>query len=602
MAKEPGNSRNRARRIDVTSQLKTFRDRVGDGDRFDFFRFNLTNRSSFSLSLKGLKSNANVALLSARGRILQQARRPGRRNEVLNVTLEAGVYFVRVDSRQGNTRYRLQLSAQLVSTPGNPPPSGSTPPPNNPPGGSTPPPGGSNPTNNPIVPANTAPKLAVNSGLSMKRLGNGSIGGNSLQVTDSEQNAAQLTYKLTSLPKWGNLFLNGSLLGVNSTFTQDDLNNNRILYQNTLTAKFGNGATLTSAPQISGANVVWAASDGQDSEIFFYNNATGTVTQVTSNTVDDLKPQISGANLVWQSGTGNNAEVFFYDGNTGVSKQLSNNTSRQDINPRIDGSIVVWEEILSGDSDVRIYDHSSGSSSNIPGIQNDTNPFVSGTYVVFERRNSGNPATDGIYSYDLSLPTNNRVAVKVGNTDALAKLGGISGSTIVWEQQQQNPTERDVRYQTIGNSVQPVANSVNYDDYSPLISGSSIVFKRNQLASNTEDGIYFFNPNNANPLIRLSPNLTNTPLAISESGVVWQSSDGSDQEILFYNAATGTTTPLTNNTSNDSDASISGSNVVWQSGTQVFLYSSAAPNDSFNLQVTDGTATINTAFAITFTA
>ncbi|WP_320173984.1 DUF4347 domain-containing protein [Maridesulfovibrio sp.] len=51
-----------------------------------------------------------------------------------------------------------------------------------------------------------------------------------LSAIDTDNNTIQRQYKVTDIVDYGTLFLNGKRLGVGSTFTQDDLDNNRVTY------------------------------------------------------------------------------------------------------------------------------------------------------------------------------------------------------------------------------------------------------------------------------------------------------------------------------------------------------------------------------------
>ena len=95
---------------------------LGQLDRVDFYRFTASSQVDFSLSLSGLKANANVRLLNGSLAPISIANRPGNQTEQISATLESGTYYIQVQfvGRRGNTRYNLSTSA--TSTP--PPPPG----------------------------------------------------------------------------------------------------------------------------------------------------------------------------------------------------------------------------------------------------------------------------------------------------------------------------------------------------------------------------------------------------------------------------------------------------------------------------------------------
>ncbi|GAB4386241.1 MAG: hypothetical protein Kow00121_52420 [Elainellaceae cyanobacterium] len=88
----------------------------------DYYSFSLTGRSSFNLSLNRLQDNVNVFLLKA-GKVVARSAKGGKKPETINTTLEAGTYYIRVNQKQGNSRYRLTLNATPTSTSNPNPPS-----------------------------------------------------------------------------------------------------------------------------------------------------------------------------------------------------------------------------------------------------------------------------------------------------------------------------------------------------------------------------------------------------------------------------------------------------------------------------------------------
>ncbi|MBF2046188.1 MAG: pre-peptidase C-terminal domain-containing protein [Leptolyngbya sp. IPPAS B-1204] len=94
-------------------------------ERVDLYQFSLGNRSNFSAQLNGLKTNANLELLNGNRKVIGASRKPGKRAEVITSLLEAGVYYLRVVRRGGDTAYRLALSAAPVTQPPQPPPQSS---------------------------------------------------------------------------------------------------------------------------------------------------------------------------------------------------------------------------------------------------------------------------------------------------------------------------------------------------------------------------------------------------------------------------------------------------------------------------------------------
>lgn len=78
-----------------------------------------------------------------------------------------------------------------------------------------------------IVAQNDAPVIAANTGMTLARGEIATITSAMLSATDSDNTAAQITFTATAGPDNGALRLNGS---PTTTFTQDDINNNRVTY------------------------------------------------------------------------------------------------------------------------------------------------------------------------------------------------------------------------------------------------------------------------------------------------------------------------------------------------------------------------------------
>ncbi|MBD2464732.1 pre-peptidase C-terminal domain-containing protein [Oscillatoria sp. FACHB-1407] len=112
-----GNTPRQATTIDAGVGFRRYRDQIGGADRNDYFRLNLSDRRSYSISLTPSTADAQLQLLDAAGRVIQRSRRSGRSRKVINTVLEVGTYFIRVFSaRRGRvaTRYLLGVSATAI--------------------------------------------------------------------------------------------------------------------------------------------------------------------------------------------------------------------------------------------------------------------------------------------------------------------------------------------------------------------------------------------------------------------------------------------------------------------------------------------------------
>ncbi|MBF0185981.1 MAG: tandem-95 repeat protein, partial [Magnetococcales bacterium] len=101
---------------------------------------------------------------------------------------------------------------------------------------------------------NDPPVWQANTGVVVNEAAAVTLGSAALQVQDVEQTATQLRYTMNTIPTWGTLHNQGVLLGLGSTFTQDDVDQGRLLYSHdgsetvadafTVTVDDGAGATL----------------------------------------------------------------------------------------------------------------------------------------------------------------------------------------------------------------------------------------------------------------------------------------------------------------------------------------------------------------------
>lgn len=69
--------------------------------------------------------------------------------------------------------------------------------------------------------------------LSVPQLATRTLSSATLNATDEDNEDTELTYTITDTPDLGNVVLNGTALGVGGTFTQDDINEDRVAYTNT---------------------------------------------------------------------------------------------------------------------------------------------------------------------------------------------------------------------------------------------------------------------------------------------------------------------------------------------------------------------------------
>jgi hypothetical protein len=130
--KDPGNTLGTALNIDPVSTNRSFTNFVGNADRNDYYRFNLSQTSNLNLSLSVVSDSVDVQLIyDNNGNGVQDyddqlssATADSTSNGSINKTLGAGTYFIRVSPGYSNynTNYTLGVSATpyAVTTPKDP--------------------------------------------------------------------------------------------------------------------------------------------------------------------------------------------------------------------------------------------------------------------------------------------------------------------------------------------------------------------------------------------------------------------------------------------------------------------------------------------------
>lgn len=89
-------------------------DTLSGSDLNDYFRFQLSQSATLSLTLGGLSANADLELLDGAGTVLQRSANGGTTAEAISRGLAAGFYVVRVAGSGASTPYALTLTADAA--------------------------------------------------------------------------------------------------------------------------------------------------------------------------------------------------------------------------------------------------------------------------------------------------------------------------------------------------------------------------------------------------------------------------------------------------------------------------------------------------------
>ncbi|HEX6981312.1 MAG TPA: hypothetical protein VF181_00990 [Balneolaceae bacterium] len=108
-------------------------------------------------------------------------------------------------------------------------------------------------------------------------------------------------------------------------------------------------------PDIDGDHIVWQDDRNGNNDIFLYDLATNTETQITSNSAEQRSPLISGNYIVWVDTRNGNDDIFLYNLETQTETQLTTDSSDQR-NPSLYGNYIVWEDNRNGNWDIFLYE------------------------------------------------------------------------------------------------------------------------------------------------------------------------------------------------------------------------------------------------------
>ena len=118
---EPNGSTGQAQSIPLNTDIKGT---IGVRNDNDYYRLNITNSGTITISLTTLPANYDLALLSSGGTVLATSASNGTANETINTTVGAGTYYIRVYPRNNGawnagSCYTLNAGGGTASRGGN---------------------------------------------------------------------------------------------------------------------------------------------------------------------------------------------------------------------------------------------------------------------------------------------------------------------------------------------------------------------------------------------------------------------------------------------------------------------------------------------------
>jgi len=336
--------------------------------------------------------------------------------------------------------------------------------------------------------------------------------------------------------------------GTNVVWEHFDGNDTEImLYDGNISIALTDNDYLDQRPRISGTNVVWEAEvDGQDREILLYDGSE--VIQLTDNEYDDRDVRILGSNLAWEAAVnGGDLEIFLYDGVT--VQQLTDNTF-EDRDPRISGSSVAWEAEVDGqDLEIFLYDGVAVQQLTDNSFD-DRNPRIAEFGIAWEGEVAlGNRE---IFFYDGSP------VVRLTNNLFDDRDPHVSDSLVAWEAEVDG-ADREVMFYD-GTSVVQLTDN-DYQDEQVRIAGDRLVWEASVDGEDLE--VFFYDGATVHQLT--DNDLDDTDPRVSDSLVAWEGDLRDGGEELFVYDGSFVTQLFTPDAANKRAVEISGLNLIWQS-------------------------------------
>jgi hypothetical protein len=254
---------------------------------------------------------------------------------------------------------------------------------------------------------------------------------------------------------------------------------------------------------------------------------------VTQNACEDDFPHIKGHYLVWQGHADSDWEIFLCDMAFGVNPVQLTDNDYDDISPRTDGSSVVWLAFSQSGGEIFLYDAATGAVQLTNDNRVDSPPQIANGRIVWASQEVSDSVLPGeIYLHDTATGTTERLT------------------------------------------------NDSCDDFSPRINADQVVWK--QVDGEEEQHLVVYD-------------LNSRTTSLDPPGFIWINDDqrdgdfevlvrhdGSDREVFIRNTTLDTCNPITHNSTDDRNPSISSPYVAWVGGERetAEIYLSGRNEDS----------------------
>lgn len=253
-------------------------------------------------------------------------------------------------------------------------------------------------------------------------------------------------------------FGEAALSGANLAYTKSDGQDLEVYrYSAGTTTRLTTNTTEDRNVLIDGNLIAWQsyAANSGIGEIYAYNIATATQNRITTNTVEEEDVQLSGNNILWAASDGNDYEIYLFNGAT--TQQLTNN-SLDDYNPVLSGNRAAWFQWNNNQENLFFY---NGSTTQQVTTNLDVAvALIAGNNLVYQQREANGDIS-------LKLFNSSTLVTRTLSSKIFGSNVQVSGNFVAWAE---NNTSDDLATLKLddGTATRTVASnaSVDYESFS----------------------------------------------------------------------------------------------------------------------------------------
>lgn len=295
--------------------------------------------------------------------------------------------------------------------------------------------------------------------------------------------------------------------------------------------------------------------------LFTHSALAGTETQITSSSWNQQYPSISGNKIVWQEYRSGSSNIYMYDLATNTETEISHGQGSGSYAPDIDGNRIVWVDYRNGGNNAAIYmydllTHTETMIASGSGVYYD--PQISGNKVVwFDVRNGG--ANSDVYMYDLATHTE----IPICTAPKTQYYSKISGDKIVW-QDYRNGNPNIYMYDLAANTETRITTNMAGQEH-PEIFGNMIVWQdyRNARDNDNSDVYSYDLVTQVETRVTTDNRWQGSPI-ISAGRIFWVDNRNGNGDVYMYSLADQVEVRLTTSSVQARNLQISGTKLIWE--------------------------------------